>query len=390
MPKGMVKAKRCVGVYYLESKEKRHKGSPDKCFYINYQIKGFKGSTWEKIGWASEGYTITLADQIRSERVRSIRHGELLPQQKKDPLLLDVWDKYDKWIEANKSSPRHERSVYNHHLLPRFAKKRLSQISPMDVERLKNEMLKSGLAPATTKHAIVLLRQLFNRAVDWGMWDGVSPTKLVKLPKLSNQRIRFLTVAEANLLMEALEIACPQTMKYSLLALHTGLRASEIFRLTWQDVDLDNRVLHVLGKTGEREKVFMTDTVHGLLSEMQQQSGYVFKSRSGGKIKDVSRCFFWTAKRIKLNDGVDDRLYRVSFHTLRHTFASWLALRGTPLYTIKELMRHKDIKMTMRYAHLIPDHKREAINGIEQTLHEHHMSEPGNSLATLPNLLRRT
>jgi len=70
---------------------------------------------------------------------------------------------------------------------------------------------------------------------------------------------------------------------------------------------------------------------------------------------------------IGLNDGVDDPRQRVVFHTLRHTFASWLAMSGTDIYTIKELMRHKTLTMTMRYAHLIPDAKRRAVFDLHPT-----------------------
>ena len=69
-------------------------------------------------------------------------------------------------------------------------------------------------------------------------------------------------------------------------------------------------------------------------------------------------------KALSLNDGITDPRDRVVFHTLRHTFASWLAIQGTPIYTIKELMGHKTLAMTERYSHLIPDAKRQAVKGL--------------------------
>jgi site-specific recombinase XerD len=66
------------------------------------------------------------------------------------------------------------------------------------------------------------------------------------------------------------------------------------------------------------------------------------------------------------NDGVEDTRYRVVFHTLRHTFGSWLAIRGESLQTIKELMGHRRISQTQRYAHLSPDMKRQAVEGLHE------------------------
>ncbi len=75
-------------------------------------------------------------------------------------------------------------------------------------------------------------------------------------------------------------------------------------------------------------------------------------------------------ERLGLNDGIDDPRDKVVFHTLRHTFASWLAIQGTPILTLKELMGHKSLAMTERYAHLMPDVKREAIKGLARAFEE--------------------
>jgi integrase len=110
----------------------------------------------------------------------------------------------------------------------------------------------------------------------------------------------------------------------------------------------------------------MTDIVKRTLQEQPKgKTDYVFESRNGGKMTQVSRAYYRAVKKAGLNHGPDgkemtSRKHRINFHSLRHTYASWLAIAGVPLYTIKELMGHKSIEMTMRYAHLCPDHKREA------------------------------
>jgi integrase len=92
-----------------------------------------------------------------------------------------------------------------------------------------------------------------------------------------------------------------------------------------------------------------------------RNSDLIFKDRNGGKIREVSTTFERVVKHIGFNKGMEDRQNKLVFHSLRHTFASWLALQGETLLTIMELMGHRDIKMTMRYSHLIPDQKRAAV-----------------------------
>jgi integrase len=93
----------------------------------------------------------------------------------------------------------------------------------------------------------------------------------------------------------------------------------------------------------------------------QAPDAFIFTDSSGGKIKEVSNAFQRAVERLGLNDGTKDARQRVVFHTLRHTFASWLAIQGTPIYTIAKLMGHRSISMSERYAHLSPDHKRDAV-----------------------------
>jgi len=97
---------------------------------------------------------------------------------------------------------------------------------------------------------------------------------------------------------------------------------------------------------------------------------YIFKNKNGEKIETISQSFARSVNRLKFNEGVGDRLQMVTFHTLRHTFASWLAMQGESLVTIRELMGHKSFEMTKRYAHLIPDHKKAAALNLEKNLRQ--------------------
>ena len=355
------------GVFYRESSVRRHKGIPDRCFDICYRsTRGIL--VWEKIGWMSDGYTAAFADQVRAERVRTIRHGGEIPKKKKDPTVGEIWKKYDEWLEEGKILPNSDRSYYKNHIEPVLANKALSEISPLDLEKLKTKLMVQGFAHATVKHVLVLVRQIINKAIAWDMWSGENPIKKVKLPTLNNRRERFLTIDEAGNVLKALQVISPLVHDITLLSLHTGMRAGEMFSLKWSHIDKENGLIHIADPKNKRSrKAFMTSTIKDMFAsyEVGKPEDFVFQSTRGKKIKEVSHTFDRVVKDLKINEGIKDPRQKVVFHTLRHTFASWLAIQGTPILTIKELMGHQTLAMTERYSHLSPDHKKQAVEGIE-------------------------
>jgi site-specific recombinase XerD len=116
---------------------------------------------------------------------------------------------------------------------------------------------------------------------------------------------------------------------------------------------------------------FMTQAVKIMLSGIKpNQPGrddLVFPGRGGVRMVQISKTFKRTVDDL-FNQGVDDSRQRVTFHTLRHTFASWLVMEGVDLYRVKELLGHKDLTMTQRYSHLVPDTLRGAVNILEEAL----------------------
>jgi len=133
-------------------------------------------------------------------------------------------------------------------------------------------------------------------------------------------------------------------------------------------LDLKNGIINVLDpkpKDSEIDRVYMTPDIQEIFKGYNTPADeYVFKNRKGERIKEVSDTFERTVKKLGFNEGITDRRHLLTFHSLRHTFASWLAMNGEQLKTIQELMRHKTIQMTVKYAHLIPDKKRQAVNNI--------------------------
>jgi integrase len=213
------------------------------------------------------------------------------------------------------------------------------------------------------------------------MYKGENPIKGVKLPTLQNQRERFLTYDQASLLLDELKVdqsrkknpgekKDPHLHDMALLSLHCGLRAGEIFNLKGQDLDFENGLINISDpKNKESRKAFMTEAVRDALSK--RTSGlpdeYIFKDKKhGGKIIAISSAFRKAVNRLGFNKGIADPRQMVTFHTLRHTFASWLALQGETILTIKDLLGHKTLAMTARYSHLMPEHKRQATLNLEK------------------------
>ena len=369
-----------AGVYCRESASKRFHGKVDKCFYITYKNRGRK--IWEKIGWISERYSAQMAANIRAERMRSIRHGDDLPQQKpKVPMFKALAEQYLKWSADNKNRAGIEdTSRYENHLKERFENKYLDEISALDLEQMKTDMAKDDYAPKTIAHCIGLLRSMYNKAAEWKLYQGQNPGAQVKKPVIKNDRDRWLTFEEAEILLRELkrnpqikkryqELKDPKLHDMALLSLHTGARAGEIFKIKGSDINFETRLITLRDtKNAETRHCPMTEAVMKMLRRRMPSdlNSYVFTDREGGKIKEVSNAFDRVINRLKMNDGETDRRQRLLFHSLRHTFASWLAIQGTPLYTIAKLMGHKSISMSERYSHLSPDHKKDIVIGLER------------------------
>lgn len=346
-----------TGVYYYESTDSRVKGRADACYMIRFQNQ-YGQQVWEKVGWKSEGYSAQFAANVRNERIRMARHGTL-PEGQKHVTFKHVWKTYDKWLDSGRAQPEDDRQRYKSHLEEPLAHIPLHLISPMILENLKESLFKKGLAPATVKHCLVIVRQVINKARDWGMFSGENPVSKIKLPKLQNARERFLTKEEAEKLIA--EIISPQLKRMAIVSLETGLRAGEVTAMRWRDVNFDSGIINVRGKGGYDRQAYLTGNVRKVLDEQPKgRSGFVFESKTGGRISSISNGFVRATYRAGLNKPGMTAKELVSFHTLRHTFASWLAIEGVPLLTIKELLGHKSLVMTERYAHLCPDHKRNA------------------------------
>lgn len=304
---------------------------------------------------------LTLAREKEATLKAAMILGDLGAKKKKPPTLDEVWEKYLPYIQQHKKTWRDDSYHYGKHLQPRFGKKRLDSISAFDVERFKSQ-LKQGLnqhekpyTPATIKHQLVLLKRLYNIARKWNLYDGRNPVDQVQMPALNNQVTEFLSEDELNRLLEVLESwPCRESAAFVKFALLKGFRRSELFKLTWGDVDFGRGLVTLKDpKPGKTITVPVSEDALGVLKELERSSEYVFPGKDGQQRTD----FKGPWRKIRKAAGLPSDF---RFHGLRHNFASQLVSNGEDLYTVGKLLGHRNTATTARYAHLADERLRKA------------------------------
>jgi integrase len=212
--------------------------------------------------------------------------------------------------------------------------------------------------PATVNRIMCRLRHMFNKAADWEMLDE-SPLERLKFLPENNARLRYLSMEECVGLLDA--CLTPHMRAMTMLALHTGMRRGEILNLKWSDLDFASG--HIIirdSKNGEPRHVPMDSAVRELLSGYIPTPGsiHIFPGASGGRLSTVQKAF----RNARIRAGLPD----LHFHDLRHTFASHWMMSGGDLYVLKEILGHKSVSMTQRYAHLSPAYTRAMVDKMEQ------------------------
>ncbi len=265
----------------------------------------------------------------------------------------------------------------------------LRSVVAFDVERFKTKRRKEGRKPATINRDIDRIRKVFSCAVEWGFLQA-HPLRKVKRIKVDNERVRYLSDDEEKRLRKALvdrederrksresgNAWCKQrggdgrplwpedgftdhVAPLALVAMNTGMRRGELFGLEWRSVNLAGRQLTVVAgnaKSGKTRHLPLNAEALDVLQRWQAQStdkGLVFPSPSGARFTNINKAWDGIVTAAKLDD--------FNFHDLRHDFASKLVMNGVDLNTVRELLGHADIKMTLRYAHLQPGKLADAV-----------------------------
>jgi len=239
-----------------------------------------------------------------------------------------------------------------------FETKNIQEITTWQIEKYKARK-KEEVKPATINWEIALLKHMYTKAMEWGKVQE-SPAKKVKLLKGEVNRVRFLMPEEIRTLLSN----CADHLKPIVtVALNTGMRKGELLSLKWDQVNLEQGILTLLDtKNHERRDLPINETVKAILQALKAKEigEYVFCNGQGKSFGEVKRSFATALRKSKIED--------FRFHDLRHTFASNLVMEGVDLITIRDLMGHKTLDMTLRPSHLAPTHKMRAVNILDRIL----------------------
>jgi len=384
------------GIKTKNHETRKHGVKPDKYFTIRFQFN--KKRIESCLGWSSEGWSLEkaivrmkeLKDEarkgvgVKTHREKQIEADEQRKEQERqeqERLEIELKNsmtigKYFKKIyypsiqqEKKKKTYISEEQQFRIWIKPVIGGKSFKDVSVFDLEKLKKTILSAGKSPRTVEYCLTTLGQIFRYAVRTGHHMGEIPTTWVKKPKFDNKRVRFLSLDEAHSLLDILKEISPQVHDMALMSLHCGLRAGEIFSLTWGTVDLEHGFINLMDtKSGRTRTLSMTDVVKELLVKkgIGKNDELVFPASNGKMIVNMSQTFPRAVEKAGFNEGVTDRRQRVTFHTLRHSFASWLVMEGISLYEVKALLGHASLTMTERYSHLAPDRNRKAADTMGQ------------------------
>ena len=300
-----------------------------------------------------------------AELKEKIKNGEKITANRQVPEKIITFREFaERYLEFSrgrlKSYKNLEYMVRN--MLNVFKDKPLDEFNLADIEGIQNDKLSRGLSVRTANHFPRVLKTMFRKAVDWELVDESVLKKLVKCKNIKgeNKRLRYLSNEEAARLIECCE---PSYLRPIVItALNTGMRRDEILKLTWNRVDLRNRII-LLDKTKnhERREIPVNDTLHAMLYNTVRnlKTDFVFYNPITLKPFDrLDRSWHTALSKAKIVD--------FHFHDLRHTFASRLVMAGVSLTAVKELLGHKSIAMTLRYSHLAPEHLKEAVSVLDK------------------------
>jgi integrase len=256
--------------------------------------------------------------------------------------------------------------IMKNHLLPRFGAKFLAEISVLDVEKFKAELVSTNYHNKTVNNCLTVLRTTLKTAVSW---DYLLKSPQIKLLRVGPQDFRFLTFEEA---LDLIDRCTPQWRHMVLFALNTGLRIGELLALRWENFDASNLVIRVRfsdwqGIVGAPKSGKVRDIPLNTLAQKASLNtdklGELIFFHNNGTAYTYRQANYRLEKACR-----GTKLLGTQLHCIRHTFASHLAMGGVPLKAIQDLLGHSSQVMTERYAHLSPHVLKEAVMSLEKNI----------------------
>jgi integrase len=334
------------GVYYIMGRASD--GRPERIYYVMYRRGG--KLIEEKAGRQfKDDMTPARAAGIRTKRIE----GASSNQERREEAKQEVWTLTRLWQDyrahkPNTKSLATDRGRFQKFIEPALGNKQPADLSPLDLDRLRLHSAKNH-KPQTVKHVVSLLVRIINHGARLGLCPGLS----FKAPtiKVHNLKTEDLSSEQLTNLLAAIDADHDiQAANFMRMALFTGMRRGELFKLRWGDIDFERGFIHIRGpKGGKDQTIPLNQAAREVLEDHPRgdTSPFVFPGRGGRQRTDFKR----PINRIRQRAGLPPDFRPL--HGLRHTYASMLASSGqVDLYTLQKLLTHKSPQMTARYAHL--------------------------------------
>ena len=330
--------------------------SGGKTYYLRYTNHRGKQRQY-RIGNA----TILTLSQARGKSKLALNQAALgqdpceeKEQTKQVPTFADfIADQYMPYVKSYKRSWDTDVSLLKNHLLPRFGKRYMDEITRQDIVKMHADRKASGAAAGSANRLLIMMRYIFNLALKWEVPGiKVNPCKGIPLMEENNKMERYLSVEEAQRLYEAVCKSENAMLKFIVpMLILTGARKREVLDARWDDFDLGRRAWRIpISKSGKARHVPLSDGALALLATMPRNMDckWAFANPETAKPYVSIFCAWNTARK---NVGLSD----VRMHDLRHSFASLLINSGRTLYEVQHILGHTQVKTTQRYAHLSQD-----------------------------------
>jgi integrase len=293
-----------------------------------------------------------LALKVRQQAALGEDPAEDIALAKQVPTFARfIEEQYLPHIKTYKRSWTTDISLLKNHLLPRFGKRYLDEITRQDIVKMHADRKAAGAAPGSANRLLIMMRYIFNLALKWELPGiKVNPCKGIALMEENNKMERYLSVDEAERLYGAVCKSENTMLKFIVpMLILTGARKREVLDAKWADFDLPRRAWRIpISKSGKARHVPLSEGALNVLASMPRKVEWAFANPDTGKPYVSVFCAWHTARK---SVGLSD----VRMHDLRHSFASLLINSGRTLYEVQHILGHTQVKTTQRYAHLSQD-----------------------------------
>lgn len=357
-------ATKSQGVFYKQVVDERGK-EIDKVYLIRWLDEDGR-ERLKTVGKHSQGIRIATCAALRNKTITAVSLGTDAPHLTKEKSQLTLNDIADEYFKASKAKDKARlRNRYDIYHLNGLGKKRIDNITIEDIEKKQKELSKT-LAPASVNLIIGLVSTIYNYHIKKG-GKVSNPAKAVTTIKTDNKRERFLSSDEITELLDYVKDDIDEYL-FVLLSLSTGGRLNTIMNITKRDLRLDQNSVQLKDFKNEGTYYgYYDNKIKDLLikhtKHLKAGDKVILPDFKGNRTDRMRYRIGKMAMNKLFNTDLEatDRKHRVVVHTLRHTFASHLAMKGASIVTIKNLMHHANIEMTLRYSHLMPDSGRDEV-----------------------------